>query len=72
MGCAGKYRPVFCDIVNVTTLQCSPTDPAEKDFDLETIDALGYRCVSPKDWREGKKRIRKALEIDNKLNLKDR
>lgn len=65
-GCAGKFKPDFCDIVNVDTLACSPTDPGKEKYDLPTIKALGYRCVSPEDWREGKKRIRKVLEVDTK------
>lgn len=72
VGCAGKpYRPEFCDIINVDKLNCKPTDEGKKSYDISTIEGLGYRCVSPKDWAEGKKRLRYFLELDDTLFNED-
>ncbi len=68
MACQTAYKPDFCDIVNVDKLSCKPTDSSKDPYELSTLRALGYRCVSPDDWREGKKRIRQSLEIDDVFN----
>lgn len=61
-GCQTTYKPTFCDIVNTDRLQCSPTETAKNQFDLPIIDAIGYRCVSPDDWADGKKKLREFNE----------
>jgi len=66
VGCQSKpFYPTFCDIVNVDLLECKPTDPALPQKDISTLEALTYRCISPEDWREAKKRLRRSLEIDD-------
>ena len=68
MGCTNKpFYPVFCDIVNSNTLACRPTEGSKPEFDLSTLRALGYRCVSPDDWAEAKKRLRIGLEIEDAI-----
>ena len=63
--CQTAFKPTFCDIVNSNKLSCHPTDTSREKFDLRTIDALGYRCLSSDDWRDGKKRLRRAIEFDS-------
>lgn len=66
MGCSnGDFHPTFCDIVDTKTLQCQPTDPTKPVHDIKIIDALAYRCVSPSDWEEAKKRLRTFLEVES-------
>jgi hypothetical protein len=62
LGCSESYKPDLCTVVNISKAQCSPTDPRKPQYDLEGADLLGYTCLSPKDFSEGKKRIRAILE----------
>ena len=70
MGCSSDYKPTLCTAVNFNVLECVPTDPTKEKFDLKTnsVDFLGYACMSNEDFREGKKRARKIIEgLDNGL-----
>lgn len=64
MGCSGDYKPTICTAVNINLLDCVPTDPSKKRFDLKTNspDFIGYACFSEEDFSEGKRRARQILE----------
>ena len=60
--CSGDFQPDICMFVNLDTAQCNPTDPFKSKYDLKANQMLGYRCLSPDDRTEGKKRLRRATE----------
>lgn len=62
MGCNSDYKPDLCTFVNVGKAQCDPVDPSKPSYDLEVIDMIGYTCLSPEDFGEGKKRAKQILE----------
>lgn len=64
VGCSSDFKPTICTAVNFNLLDCVPTDPAEKRFDLKTDDIrfLKMACFFEDDFTEGKKRARKILE----------
>lgn len=62
MGCSSDFKPDLCTFVNIGKAQCDPTDVSKPSYDLDAIDMIGYTCLSPKDFSEGKKRARKLLE----------
>ena len=72
--CQSSFYPDFCDVVNSNKLQCFPTNGAKKEYQISTVQALGYRCISPNDWREAKKRIRAAsetMDLDSTMFFKE-
>jgi hypothetical protein len=62
MGCSERFKPDLCTIVNIGVAQCTPTDPAKPKYDLDSIELLGYTCLSPEDFADGKKAARKIME----------
>lgn len=64
VACSDNYRPDLCTAVDLNELNCVPTDPAKTEYRLKTntVDFIGYACMSPDDFSEGKKRARKILE----------
>lgn len=62
MGCSENYQPDLCTFVNIGVAQCDPTDVSKPSYDLKAVDMIGYTCLSPSDFSEGKKRARKLLE----------
>lgn len=62
IGCSGSYKPDFCTVVNINKAQCNPTDPRKEEYDIDGIDLIGYTCLSPKDFNDGKKRAKQILE----------
>jgi hypothetical protein len=74
VACSRPYRPDLCTQVNTRVLNCIPTDPGKKEYDLIIgVDTIGMACVSSKDFSEGKKRLRQALRKlnTNVLNVED-
>lgn len=47
-------EPDFCALYSPTQAECNPTDPGKKVYELDTIDMLGYQCLSPDDMADVK------------------
>lgn len=56
------YKPDICTLVNVGVAQCDPVDVSKPSYDKQTKDMLGYSCLSPSDFTDGKKKLRKLIE----------
>ena len=52
-GCGMKPpQPDFCALYSPTNAECNPTKPDKPVYELETIDMLGYQCISPIDFKD--------------------
>ena len=45
-------KPDFCALYRPDRAECNPTDPAKKIYELDTIDMLGYQCISPEHFKD--------------------
>lgn len=60
--CAAPPPIDVCTIVNRNVALCVPNMPEKPEYDKDTVQMIGYQCMSPDDTGKIKKYLRRLLD----------